>query len=231
MAPHRIFTIPELLEQILLQTDPQTLLTSAQQVSQTWHTLIITSTPLQQSLFFKPTTARPKNNPRTPNPFLPKIWSRLFRKRLTSHPTPSTNYHYTLPPADPLDEALFLHPTATWRRMLVQQPPTSSIGVFVLDPSWIACDGDDISPVRIFQAEVEFLTLEHLHWSAMVGCLLPLARELVFWDHKDYYKRREVVWKREMDLALHRYGGDCDLTVFTGGNWDLWRVLGGITYC
>ncbi|KAE8349094.1 hypothetical protein BDV28DRAFT_160783 [Aspergillus coremiiformis] len=205
-TPHRIFSIAEILEHILSQTEPQTLLTTAQQVCQTWHTLIQTSTLLQETLFFKPTKAPQQQKPkRTRNPFLAtKIWPDLFRKRPHSQPHHhSTNYHYALPPADPTKEDLYLRPEASWRRMLVQQPPTSSIGVFVLDRKWISCD-EDLSPVRIFEAEVEYLTLAHLHWSALMGSVLPLERVLVFWDHGDYYLPRERLWTREIQLALSR---------------------------
>ncbi|KNG85904.1 hypothetical protein ANOM_006089 [Aspergillus nomiae NRRL 13137] len=239
MPPHKIFHIPEILEQILLQTPPQTLLTAAQRTSQTWHALITTSPKLQEALFFRPQKPLTPSNSssssttthRTLNPLLtPKIWPQLFRKRLDSQPatTTTTNYGYTLPPADPLEEELYLRPDASWRRMLVQQPPTSSIGVFVMHSSWIASDDDDVAPANVFKAEVEFLTLGHLHWSAVVGgSLLPLERAGCFWDRADYYTAKDVAWRREIELALDRVAQTCDLVVFTGGNWDLWRVLCG----
>ncbi|KAB8266644.1 hypothetical protein BDV30DRAFT_232292 [Aspergillus minisclerotigenes] len=210
MPPHKIFLIPEILEQILLQTPPQTLLTTAQRTSQTWHHLITTSPRLQETLFFKPQPQPPnprtKTTNRTLNPLLPhKIWPHLFRKRLASQTTTTTNYGYTLPPADPVEEELYLRPNASWRRMLVQQPPTSSISVFVMHRSWISCD-EDISPVKVFTADVEFLTLGHLHWSAFVGCLLPLERVACFWDFGDYYRFKDVEWRREMELAVERFG-------------------------
>ncbi|RAQ40654.1 hypothetical protein AFGD_009060 [Aspergillus flavus] len=233
MPPHKIFLIPEILEQILLRTPPQTLLTTAQRTSQTWHNLITTSPRLQETLFFKPQLQPPnprtKTTNRTLNPLLPhKIWPHLFRKRLASQTTTTTNYGYTLPLADPVEEELYLRPNASWRRMLVQQPPTSSISVFVMHRSWISCD-EDISPVQVFTADVEFLTLGHLHWSAFVGCLLPLESVACFWDFGDYYQVKDVEWRREMELAVERFGDVCDLVVFSGGNWDLWGVLMGVT--
>ncbi|KJK61313.1 hypothetical protein P875_00042448 [Aspergillus parasiticus SU-1] len=215
MAPHKIFLIPEILEHILLQTPPQTLLTTAQRTSQTWHHVITTSPRLQETLFFKPQPQPPnprtKTTNRTLNPLLPhKIWPHLFRKRLTSQTTTTTNYGYTLPAADPVEEELYLRPNASWRRMLVQQPPTSSISVFVMHRSWISCD-EDISPVKVFTADVEFLTLGRLHWSAFVGCLLPLERVACFWNFGDYYQVKDVEWRREMELAMERFGDACDL--------------------
>ncbi|QMW35340.1 hypothetical protein G4B84_010831 [Aspergillus flavus NRRL3357] len=221
MPPHKIFLIPEILEQILLRTPPQTLLTTAQRTSQTWHNLITTSPRLQETLFFKPQLQPPnprtKTTNRTLNPLLPhKIWPHLFRKRLASQTTTTTNYGYTLPPADPVEEELYLRPNASWRRMLVQQPPTSSISVFVMHRSWISCD-EDISPVQVFTADVEFLTLGHLHWSAFVGCLLPLERVACFWDFGDYYQVKDVEWRREMELAVERFGDHQEPTKVGGG--------------
>ena len=233
MPPHKIFVTPEILEQILLQMPPQTLLTAAQRTSKAWHDLITTSPKLQEALFFRPQQPLTLNNTthRTLNPLLaPKIWPHLFRKRLSSQTTTTTNYYYSLPIASPLEEELYLRPGASWRRMLVQQPPTSCISVFVMNRLWISCD-EDVSPVKVFKSEVEFLTLGHLHWSVFVGCLLPLERVGCFWDFADYHKVKDMEWGREMDLAVERFGDVCDVMVFTGTNWDLWRVLSGVVDC
>ncbi|KAI0146884.1 hypothetical protein GGR57DRAFT_478651 [Xylariaceae sp. FL1272] len=59
----RVFPIPELLESILLHLDQKTLLLSALRVCKTWHTLINTSTPIQQILYSQA----------FPNPWNPNI--------------------------------------------------------------------------------------------------------------------------------------------------------------
>lgn len=64
-----------------------------------------------------------------------------------------------------------------------------------------------------------------------MGCLLPLERVACFWDFGDYYQVKDVEWRREMELAVERFGDVCDLVVFSGGNWDLWGVLMGVTGC
>ncbi|RAK81262.1 uncharacterized protein BO72DRAFT_345072, partial [Aspergillus fijiensis CBS 313.89] len=60
---------PELLELILSQLDPRTLLTAAQLTCRTWRTLIQTSHPLQEALFFRPARA----SPTTPAPATKKF--------------------------------------------------------------------------------------------------------------------------------------------------------------
>src|SRR5690625_2582029 len=53
-AMQHVLDTSELLELILVHVDMQTLLTSAQRTSRTWHALIATSPPLQRRLFFLP---------------------------------------------------------------------------------------------------------------------------------------------------------------------------------
>ncbi|KAN0070628.1 hypothetical protein V8E54_011497 [Elaphomyces granulatus] len=52
--PHKIFSIPEMLEAILLHTDMCTLLTSAQRVCHYWCDPIKEPPSLQAALFFQP---------------------------------------------------------------------------------------------------------------------------------------------------------------------------------
>jgi hypothetical protein len=53
-AANAVFSIPELLEAVLLHVDQTTLLVTAQRVSKHWLGVITASTRLQQALFFKP---------------------------------------------------------------------------------------------------------------------------------------------------------------------------------
>ncbi|KAJ5635159.1 uncharacterized protein N7484_008472 [Penicillium longicatenatum] len=58
----KVLTTPELLEIILLHLDTRTLLVSAQRVCQTWTALIQSSPAIQQALFFRPFTPKPKKD-------------------------------------------------------------------------------------------------------------------------------------------------------------------------
>lgn len=66
-AMQHVLDTSELLELILVHVDMQTLLTSAQRTSRTWHALIATSPPLQRRLFFLPERRRPPDQ-NTSNP-------------------------------------------------------------------------------------------------------------------------------------------------------------------
>lgn len=79
LAARRVFAITELIEKIFLECDQATLLTSVCRVSKQWHSIIQTSTPIQQALFFLPI----QDNPRCPagpmsNPILAKHFSYFF---------------------------------------------------------------------------------------------------------------------------------------------------------
>ncbi|KAI9927502.1 hypothetical protein ASPWEDRAFT_175982 [Aspergillus wentii DTO 134E9] len=113
-----ILAIPELIELILLNLDTRTLLTSAQRVCHQWHKIIANSKPLQQALFFEPTEEEhdKPNQKRIRNPFIEKIWPQLFTQLGAFNQKKDEGNKY-------------LRESASWRRMLIQQPPTSKITV------------------------------------------------------------------------------------------------------
>lgn len=77
MAATKVFAIPELLEMILLQVPPRSLLVSAQRVSKQWSEAIKASAKLQQSLCFK---QRPADSSvvNEANPFLDNLLKEIF---------------------------------------------------------------------------------------------------------------------------------------------------------
>ncbi|KAI9376177.1 hypothetical protein BJX61DRAFT_539039 [Aspergillus egyptiacus] len=137
MASQKVFTIVELLESILLLVDIQTLLTSAQRVSRHWHAVIQASPRLQARLFLSPasypvytdtdTDTDAATDTHTENPYLTRIWTHVFLPATSS----SFSFRSENETADtsPGIEKPYLHPTATWRRMLIQQPPSQRIGL------------------------------------------------------------------------------------------------------
>lgn len=151
---HPLFTTIELLEQILQELPPQDLLPSALLVNKTFHATIIRSPQLQQALFFHPLPGKPayfaedrrcsahahpnayvydsdeeRNVLRPPcagwlqdpddeeeqvvfrNPF----WRVLEAERPMSY----------------FSGERFTRPEASWRRMLVAQPP------IIVEPPWV----------------------------------------------------------------------------------------------
>ncbi|KAL4992661.1 hypothetical protein BDW68DRAFT_53281 [Aspergillus falconensis] len=170
-ATETVLSIPELLEQILLNLDMQDLLTSAQRVNKHWQHIISTSPRLQQTLFFRPiaSPAKPSRQyttfPSTPlctarrrdlspyraqvratlNPLLAKRFGPEFFNTSSDPCRCASEWVYldsgmqapwsvkvgsNLLRQDETGprERAFRHPNASWRRMLVSQPPQPGLG-------------------------------------------------------------------------------------------------------
>ncbi|KAJ5649798.1 uncharacterized protein N7484_003521 [Penicillium longicatenatum] len=123
---------PEILEMILAQMDMRTLLTSAQRVSRSWFNLISTSPSIQKALFFTPIKDSEWGiGAKILNPLLTETFVSLFPAKGKSY---SCCFDICdLPMAkDALIMTRFARKDASWRKMLVQQPPVSGIGLFPL---------------------------------------------------------------------------------------------------
>lgn len=120
-----VLCITELLELILLQLDMRTLLTS-QRVCRKWSSLVRSSSKIQESLFFEPVL--PGSVPtKVQNPLLAEVFPPFFVETkgrigmdsfdMIKHPEKQVSY---------------LRPEASWRRMLVQQPPAYRLGFYTV---------------------------------------------------------------------------------------------------
>ncbi|OAQ66782.1 hypothetical protein VFPPC_14379 [Pochonia chlamydosporia 170] len=153
-APGAVLNTVELLEAILLDLDIHTLLVSAPRVCQRWNFVIKESLSLQQALFFQPNDVPLGNEkdhgqiqPKMQNPFLKDVFPAWFQhtnafnedgNSLGSSRTTIGNrqimkgymmfqdtklYKMNMyAPDNP-----FLRPCASWRRMLISQPPCRTI--------------------------------------------------------------------------------------------------------
>jgi hypothetical protein len=145
-ATQEVLSTQELLEQTLLQLDMRTLLVSAQIVCTAWHGLILVSPSLQRHLFLKADPDLPHNG-RQANPLLKELFAPWFGNE--SILVPNTDPHeFTFRRGhgghQAFDELLlcrksqdlgkdqnpFLRGNASWRRMLVAQPPIHTLGIF-----------------------------------------------------------------------------------------------------
>ncbi|KAF7133940.1 hypothetical protein CNMCM5793_005466 [Aspergillus hiratsukae] len=117
-----VLSTPELLEYILFYLDVQSLLTSAQRVCRSWTRLIQTSTRLQQALFLKPIPPE-KCREKLRNPLLARHFWKLFPPSMNPYGVRECSY-LGLPGSEDIRQKFFRH-EASWRRMLVQQPPAS----------------------------------------------------------------------------------------------------------
>ncbi|KAL4800780.1 hypothetical protein BDV19DRAFT_352127 [Aspergillus venezuelensis] len=137
LAANRVLETPELLEMVLVQTDMRTLLISAQRVCHTWKAVMDHSPSIQRALFFKGSQDSPKVN---------WDWSevRILQttdvKNAVLNPLLVENFPSLFPGKESMgsdsdflglpDLQILMRMDASWRRMLVSQPPIADIGVF-----------------------------------------------------------------------------------------------------
>lgn len=130
---HSVLTTLELLELVLLQLHPRTLLTSALRVNYQWHDTITSSAKIQEALFFKPA---PVGSDPEVNPILQEVFPIFFDGIW------HTYYSFNNLPMAACDEKTdaFLRREASWRHMLVRQPPVLGLG------KWHHCESEGRYP-------------------------------------------------------------------------------------
>ncbi|KAK8077291.1 hypothetical protein PG996_003461 [Apiospora saccharicola] len=148
-AQHTVLLeIPELLEKILLHLDQRELLVNAQRVCRQWRQCITDTPSIQQHLFLLPEPARGRTSnadadkPRQ-NPLLVKDFPEWFMHGNTWPPDQRLRFVRTTEPyfrgydrdvVYPESERItkrleaYAYPQASWRRMLLLQPPPNGIG-------------------------------------------------------------------------------------------------------
>ncbi|KAI0390983.1 hypothetical protein F5Y17DRAFT_471181 [Xylariaceae sp. FL0594] len=197
----------ELLENILEQLDIRTLLTSAQRVSRRWQGVIKQSPRLQEALFFRPAPTPPPATPDssdaspsvniTVNPLLAEVFPLCFPNeeveeegadaqeqcRLREQKQRAKTLWKSSFDSSPLarDERLrkaWMYPDASWRRMLVRQPPVVELGVW---EHWHAMGGDS----HKFSVEEfpEGLRMDHLYDEATQKILGAEFGFRMFWGN------------------------------------------------
>ena len=128
--PKKALGTTEILEEILLQLDMRSLLTSAQLVNRSWRQLIQKSPEIQRALFFKPQKDQRGDSEPILNPLLVKSFPSVFPK------DGSTSSIFSFKSLDmvksPEKLAAYTRKEASWRSMLVQQPPVSDFAILDL---------------------------------------------------------------------------------------------------
>ncbi|KAJ5259275.1 hypothetical protein N7478_012256 [Penicillium angulare] len=145
-TPTDIFSITEILENVLLCLDIKTLLTSGQRVCHSWHDLVVTSPALQKHLYFQPDWEK---RAKTQNPLLSEFFPPWFPPALAATDAKSNQASQelescshiqgifggnadfeNLPLAISKNNPFFMYEKASWRHMLVQQPPIAELVIF-----------------------------------------------------------------------------------------------------
>lgn len=137
-STHAAFGIREILEMILLNLDMRTLL-CIQRTCRSWLGMIEDSSPIQKALYFIPTENTPGQG-KVQNPVLVEAFPALFK--LIDPDDPEDDYEYDQPTLTTFDMmrsssklVAYLRPEASWRRMLVQQPPVRKFEVYICSTS------------------------------------------------------------------------------------------------
>ncbi|KZN86694.1 hypothetical protein EN45_052350 [Penicillium chrysogenum] len=129
-AINKVMDTPEILEMILSGTDMRTLLTSAQRVCRNWTSLISNSRTIQKVLFFIPINDSEWGmGEKIPNPLLTETFASFFPVK-TRPDRYQFDFRDLVMTRDASTMARFVRADASWRKMLVQQPPISEIGLF-----------------------------------------------------------------------------------------------------
>ncbi|CAI7582843.1 unnamed protein product [Penicillium glandicola] len=215
-AQSHALSIPEIFELILLNLDTRTLLTKATRICHAWSHFINSSPSIQWALFFRPLD-NPLNKAKIQNPLLAETFPSIFHQfALSSERNANKNND---PDTDTTDEKTtsnitfttfdmvqnphkwdaYIRPEASWRRMLVQQPPVYTLSLLRSNV------GHGGQYLYIYEA------LDNQKEPAG-GLRMDIVFEaLIFgdrWD-QDEYSATEMIWGRE--FLPTRVRGDLEL--------------------
>ncbi|CAG7977597.1 unnamed protein product [Penicillium salamii] len=178
--PHAIFSINELLENILLHTDMRTLVTSGQRVCRGWNETIKSSPSLQEHLFLRPSKSQASCScQRSRNSLLEDIlWVQFFLKQQQNSDSKAEVSRFPLRESDRLRLKAYLRKDASWKQMLLQQPPTSSIGVLEI----IRRSDSEFTKLAV-NPDSEFLRMGHI-LKLLQGrsTLVPTRNKWILWS-------------------------------------------------
>lgn len=123
----------EILELILLQTNTRNLLT-AQRVCRLWRDVIQANRRLQEALFFRPSQPLAPGRKSVKNALVAeRVWPYFLRTYLY----PQNAHTKAMAHSDRRDhrrgDAAFLRPEASWRQMLLAQPPTNTFALVMCE--------------------------------------------------------------------------------------------------
>ncbi|PSN64105.1 hypothetical protein BS50DRAFT_679254 [Corynespora cassiicola Philippines] len=196
----RVFQVAELLENILLNLELRTLLTGAQRVNKYWHGIITNSPELQRMLFLSP-SPRKKGESREDqicNPLLVTTFPAWFANRDRNEAsrdelTYGIDAFTNLPMSRSFTASeAFLRPRASWRRMLLAQPPIERLGC------WMSENELGAIPTDI---DLHFRILGFPQGLRM-GTAYELAYHWTSWDRHSWFG---MTWRPDVPRNLKSY--------------------------
>ena len=127
----KVLTTPELLQSILIQLPVRDLLL-IQRVSRTFKSLIESSPAIQRALFFRATPST-SSDPRERNPLLAEVFAPWFKEPKDSFDLTERSRVLSLDwNSNDEKRTAYKRAGASWRRMLVAQPPFKKLDVYKL---------------------------------------------------------------------------------------------------
>ncbi|KAH1497477.1 hypothetical protein LV164_001707 [Aspergillus fumigatus] len=227
-----VLSTPELLENILLYLDVQSLLTSAQRVCRSWTRLIQTSLRLQQALFFQPIPPE-KCREKLLNPLLAKhFWNFFPPARDPSGVRECTYLLLSGPEASERRQKL-LRCEASWRRMLVQQPPASlayvqathTRGGWIFKHYYLPCDAAPTTHWVHGQVQMDLigLRMNMLYDLVFESLLGGLRRHWICWEAHMPPQFGPLVYLEEFMPLVEQAIQEADVVVI-----DHWRTIGAV---
>ncbi|KAJ6482720.1 hypothetical protein C8R45DRAFT_799460, partial [Mycena sanguinolenta] len=126
-AQATVLSIPELLEHTLAHLPMRDLLVTVPLVSKWWQAVTLTPT-IQRLLFFQPDDSSSGDSVRTENPLLVEFFPPFFVPEARDRwSRPNYKAIESMPWSKAPDA--FRRPEASWRRMLVTQPPAKNLPI------------------------------------------------------------------------------------------------------
>ncbi|KAK5789735.1 hypothetical protein VI817_008858 [Penicillium citrinum] len=196
----------ELWESILLRVDLRTLLTSATRVCRAWTTLIQDSTALQQTLFFA-ADSRVRSDEESHSSLLVDAFPSVFSK----HQKKEDDFQFTIQSWDfikhPETQLAYMRPEASWRRMLVQQPPIYKIGIWIEQFATIPNTTYYEMPADSSSAEIG-IRMEDVFEEMFFNKDLSIDElQVIWWQHfspmiQEKVKKLEKLRKRSLEAGL-----------------------------
>jgi hypothetical protein len=182
-----VLETPELLETIFSYLDIRTLLL-IQAVSSRWRDTVTGSSRLQRALFFIIQPSKSDTTSRTQNPLLAELFSPFFDSRL--------QFDYGAMPHLPMAAtatrlAKFMQPSASWRRMLVSNPPVYKLGCWMTEESFYG---------ELPTHSLRTLTFPH---GLRMGKLYDLAQRFLYGN--SISARCAISWRTHDVMGLLRF--------------------------
>ncbi|KAJ5827175.1 hypothetical protein N7447_003938 [Penicillium robsamsonii] len=191
-AMDKVLDTAEILEMILARVDMRTLLTSVQRVCHNWVNLISKSPSIQKALFFTPIKDSEWGVKETIlNPLLAETFPSIFpaKNRLDYYKFDFSDLIMT---KNGSTMAHFVRENASWRKMLVQQPPISDIGLLYVSQGMMGdCAGS--SSISLDKKKQE---------SGYDGIRMERLFELLLTLHFSEFTKVRVYWSTEVPVIF-----------------------------